>query len=184
VSTSSGIITTVAGTGQWAYSGDGGLATSATLYYPGGVTVDASGNLYIADTSNHRIRMVSASSGIITTVAGTGQWAYSGDGGLATSATLYDPRGVTVDASGNLYIADTNNHRVRATQHYCYLKVSEVPVLSVISLRAIVGAIVSVTFLVLLIVGIQARRLKNRPVKPFGIYVALRSSPPSDVYSP
>jgi trimeric autotransporter adhesin len=113
VSKSSGIITTVAGTKDGAFSGDGGPATSARLYAPSGVTLDALGNLYIADTYNNRIRMVSESSGIITTVAGTGTYNYSGDGGLATSATLFHPSGVTVDASGNLYIADFGNSRIR-----------------------------------------------------------------------
>jgi trimeric autotransporter adhesin len=180
VSKSSGIITTVAGNGVGAYSGDGGPATNATLNNPRSVTVDASGNLYIADAGNNRIRMVTKSSGTITTVAGTGVGAYSGDGGPAASATLNNPSGVTLDASGNLYIADLGNYRVRATGHYCYHQVLET---NRTTLSAIVGAIVCITFLILLIVVIQARRLKNKPVKPFGIYVALRSSPPSDTYS-
>jgi trimeric autotransporter adhesin len=113
VSKSSGIITTVAGAGTYGYSGNGGQATSATLNFPCGISVDASGNIYIADVFNHCIRMVSMSSGIITTVAGTGKSGYSGDGGLATSATLYLPFDVTVDASGHLYIADSYNNRIR-----------------------------------------------------------------------
>jgi trimeric autotransporter adhesin len=108
-----GIITTVAGDGTTGYKGDGGLATSAGLYYPQGVAVDASGNIYIADTVNHRIRLVTKSTGIITTVAGDGTIEYKGDGGLATSAGLYFPYGVAVDASGNIYIADYYNHRIR-----------------------------------------------------------------------
>jgi trimeric autotransporter adhesin len=112
VTKSTGIISTVAGIGFYGYSGDGGLATSAALYYPHGVTVDVSGNIYIADTFNHRIRMVTKSTGIISTVAGTG-YGYRGDGGLATSAALKDTRGVAVDASGNIYIADTYNNRIR-----------------------------------------------------------------------
>jgi trimeric autotransporter adhesin len=113
VTKSTGIITTVAGDGTGGYTGDGGLATSAGLYYPQDVAVDASGNIYIADYDNHRIRMVTKSTGIITTVAGDGSRGYTGDGGLATSARLYNPQGVAVDASGNIYIADTGNHRVR-----------------------------------------------------------------------
>jgi trimeric autotransporter adhesin len=113
VTKSTGIITTVAGDVTYGYSGDGGLATSAALYYPSGVAVDASGNMYIADTDNKRIRLVTKSTGIITTVAGNGTRGYSGDGGLATSATLDDPSGVAVDASGNMYIADTDNKRIR-----------------------------------------------------------------------
>ncbi|HEY6343299.1 MAG TPA: protease pro-enzyme activation domain-containing protein [Bryobacteraceae bacterium] len=109
----SGTITTVAGqSGSFGYSGDGGLATSAKLYGPYGLAVDASGNLYIADRFNYRARMVSTS-GVITTVAGNGNCCYGGDGGVATNAELDAPSGVTVDASGNLYIADTFNERVR-----------------------------------------------------------------------
>src|ERR1017187_7388867 len=108
----SGIITTVAGNGTgFSFSGDGGPATSATFYDPAGVAVDTSGNLFIADEGNSRIRKVSAS-GIITTVAGGGTGGL-GDGGPATSASLYEPAGVAVDASGNLFIADTLNNRIR-----------------------------------------------------------------------
>ena len=110
---SNGIITTVAGIGgQGGYSGDGGQATSAKLRAPQSVTVDASGNLYIADMLNERIRRVDTS-GIITTVAGTGTAGFSGDGGTATAAMLSTPVGVGVDASGAVYVADLDNHRVR-----------------------------------------------------------------------
>jgi uncharacterized protein (TIGR03437 family) len=108
----SGMISTVAGTGSSGYSGDGGPATSAQLNEPFGVAVDASGNLYIADTYNNRVRKVSTS-GIITTVAGNGSVGYSGDGGPGASARLNNPYAVTVDASGNLYIVDSDNCRVR-----------------------------------------------------------------------
>jgi sugar lactone lactonase YvrE len=108
----SGIITTVAGTGIWGYSGDGGPATSAKLKAPRNVALDGSGNLYIADTDGHRIRQVSPS-GTITTVAGTGTSGYSGDGGPAANAQLAGPSGVAVDGSGNLFIADTGNFRIR-----------------------------------------------------------------------
>jgi uncharacterized repeat protein (TIGR01451 family) len=107
-----GIITTVAGNGSSGYSGDGGPATSAKLYEPYGIAVDASGNLYIADRFNYRVRMVSTS-GVIKTVAGNGSCCYAGDGGAATSALLGAPSGVAVDASGDLYIADTSNNRIR-----------------------------------------------------------------------
>ena len=110
---STGIISTVAGTGETRYSGDGGLATSAKVYSPFGVAVDASGYIYIADAGNSRIRMVTTSTGKISTVAGNGESGYSGDGVLATSAQLYAPTGVAVDASGNIYIADGENHRIR-----------------------------------------------------------------------
>jgi sugar lactone lactonase YvrE len=113
VTASTGIITTVAGNGTAGYSGDGGPATSAELDTPFGVAVDASGNLYIVDVNNDRIRKVTASTGIITTVAGNGTFGYSGDGGAAISAELYTPLGVAVDASGNIYIADSGNNRIR-----------------------------------------------------------------------
>ncbi|MGA2351413.1 MAG: MBG domain-containing protein, partial [Terracidiphilus sp.] len=108
-----GIINTLAGNGTSGYAGDGGLATGAPLSAPSGIAVDASGNLYIADSSNQRIRKVAASTGVITTVAGNGVAGYSGDGGLATSAELYNPRAVAIDSSGNIYIVDISNNRVR-----------------------------------------------------------------------
>lgn len=110
--TTDGVITTVAGTGVVGYSGDEGPATSAQLNTPNGLSIDAEGNLYIADTYNNTIRKV-ATDGVITTVAGTGGFGYSGDGGQATSAQLKSPNGVAVDAAGNLYITDSTNHRIR-----------------------------------------------------------------------
>jgi len=116
-------IYTVAGTGTAGFSGDGGPATSAELRNPDGVAVDGAGNLLIADTSNDRIRVVAASTGTfygramtagdIYTVAGTGTFGFSGDGGAATNADLGGPDGVAVDGAGNLLIADTDNNRVR-----------------------------------------------------------------------
>jgi sugar lactone lactonase YvrE len=106
-----GIITTVAGNGG-AILGDGGAATNASLNGPNGVTMDAFGNLFIADSGNGRIRKVDTN-GIITTVAGNGNYGYSGDGGAATNASLAIPFGITVDAYGNLYIADTYNASIR-----------------------------------------------------------------------
>jgi uncharacterized protein (TIGR03437 family) len=110
-----GVITTVAGTnGSPGFSGDGGQAKSAKLHGPTGIAVDSSGNLYIADTSNKRIRKVDTS-GIITTFAGSANVFSSGvgDGGLATSANLNLPKGVALDSAGNVYIADFGNFRVR-----------------------------------------------------------------------
>ncbi len=112
-----GIITTVAGNGEDGFSGDGGPATSATFDTISGVAVDTSGNLYIADSHNQRIRKVGLD-GIITTVAGSGDTGYfnggfSGDNGPATSALLSQPADVAVDAAGNLYIADEQNDRIR-----------------------------------------------------------------------
>ncbi len=108
----SGTITTVAGIGDYGYSGDGGPAVNAKLNVPHSVAVDVSGNLFIADTSNQRIRKVGVT-GIITTVAGNGTTGYSGDGSLATSAQFSFPVGVAVDAAGNLYVADEANSRIR-----------------------------------------------------------------------
>jgi uncharacterized protein (TIGR03437 family) len=113
---SNGVITTVAGNGMPGYSGDNGPATSAKLYGPKGVAVDSAGNLYIADTSNQRIRKVL--NGVIATAAGNGpdlygNGGYSGDNGPATSARLNQPWGVAVDFAGNLFIADYGNNRIR-----------------------------------------------------------------------
>jgi uncharacterized protein (TIGR03437 family) len=107
-----GRITTIAGNGTYGYSGDGGPAAAAQLSYPGGIAVDRSGNLYIADYDNHRIRMVSPA-GAITTIAGNGAPGYSGDGGPAANAQLHYPNGVAVDAANNIYIADSFNSCIR-----------------------------------------------------------------------
>jgi len=107
-----GVITTVAGNGEFGFSGDGGLATAARLNHPSGVTLDGVGNLFIADNFNHRIRRVSPS-GIISTVAGDGIRGFSGDGGPGTAAQLNFPLGVAVDVEGNLFIADSANQRIR-----------------------------------------------------------------------
>ena len=107
-----GVITTFAGTGVAGFAGDGGPATEARLSFPNGVAVAGDGNVYVADTGNHRIRMIDAS-GTITTVAGTGVFGYGGDDGLATEAQLSFPSGVAVDASGDVYVADAGNGRVR-----------------------------------------------------------------------
>jgi hypothetical protein len=113
ITVSTGIIATVAGNGTQGYSGDGGQATSAELYTPGGATPDGAGNLYISDAQNNRVRKVSLATGVITTVAGTGTGGYSGDGGLATSAKLSAPVSVAFDSAGNFYVADYENNVVR-----------------------------------------------------------------------
>jgi trimeric autotransporter adhesin len=113
VTASSGIITTVAGTGTASYSGDGGQATTATLNGPSGVALDTTGNIYIADTRNYRIRKVTVSTGVITTVAGNGNSGSASDNAAATSTPLSSPHDVAVDASGNIFIADSKNSLIR-----------------------------------------------------------------------
>ena len=110
--TAGGIISTLAGNGISGFSGDGGLAANAELWGPSGITVDASGSIFVADTGNQRIRKITGS-GEITTVAGTGTYGLSGDEGAAVLAQLNAPWDVAVDGSGNLFIADTWNHRIR-----------------------------------------------------------------------
>lgn len=107
-----GVISTVAGNGTPGYSGDGGLAIAAQLNFPTGVAVDFAGNLYVVDTANERIRKVTPE-GVISTVAGNGTAGFSGDGGPATAAQLDTLDGVAVDSTGNLYIADSFNFRIR-----------------------------------------------------------------------
>jgi len=120
ITAATGTIATVAGdgyinpnTGEGGYSGDNGQATQAELNFPQGVTVDASGNLFIADTNNQRIRRVDGVSGIITTVAGDGTQGGSGDTGLATGAELNQPFAVAFDSNGNMYIPDSGNNKIR-----------------------------------------------------------------------
>jgi sugar lactone lactonase YvrE len=106
-------ITTIAGNGTQGYSGNLGPATSAAIDSPTGIALDASSNLYLADTHNHRVREINANTGVITTIAGTGSPGYSGDTAAATAANLALPHGLTSDSAGNLYLADTANHRIR-----------------------------------------------------------------------
>jgi streptogramin lyase len=112
VSSLTGFITTIAGTGTAGYTGDGGAATAARLNGPESVTVSASGDLYVADRANNVIRRFTIG-GTIATFAGTGTAGYSGDGGSATAAKLNGPAGIAIDASGVVYVADTSNQRVR-----------------------------------------------------------------------
>jgi sugar lactone lactonase YvrE len=109
----SGIITTVAGTGQAGYSGDGGPATQAQLNSPYGIALDTANNLYIVDRLNACIRMVEAATGVIRTIAGTGQPGFSGDGGPAHRAQLQEPNDIVLDDQGRAFIADVRDHRVR-----------------------------------------------------------------------
>ncbi len=110
--TNTGSISTIAGNGTAGYSGDGGHATVAKVRGPMGIAVDGSGNIYFAEALNHVIRKISTS-GIISTIAGTGTSGYNGDDIPATDAKLYSPYGVDVDNAGNIYFADVNNYRVR-----------------------------------------------------------------------
>lgn len=113
VTKSSGLITTVAGTGNPSYSGDNILATSADLWVPIAVAVDSTGNIYISDQSNARIRKVDATLGIITTVAGNGTKGSAGDGGPAINANLYTPSGIAVNAAGDIWIPDQAVYKIR-----------------------------------------------------------------------
>jgi hypothetical protein len=126
----SGIISTVAGNGTQGFSGDGGQATAAALYYPVGVDFDATGNLFISDESNNRIRKVSTI-GVINTVVGNGTSGYNGDGGQATSTALCYPSGVCFDPSGNMFISDSENNRIR--------KVNTLGIISTIAGNGTVG---------------------------------------------
>jgi uncharacterized protein (TIGR03437 family) len=108
-----GIITTVAGTGAVGLAGDGGLATSSAMSSPYSVAVDSSGNFVIADYGNNRIRRVDKTSGNISTIAGTGNIGFAGDAAAATAAILHLPTGVAFDSSGNVYLADSLNNRIR-----------------------------------------------------------------------
>jgi trimeric autotransporter adhesin len=111
--TSIGTISTVAGTGAWGYSGDGGKATSAKLTQPTCVVLDSAGNLYIGDGATNTVRKVRAGTGIISAYAGNGTVGYGGDGGPAISASMYGPTACALDASGNLYVADEANNVIR-----------------------------------------------------------------------
>jgi uncharacterized protein (TIGR03437 family) len=108
----SGIITTVAGTGRFGFSGDGGPAASATLSLPSRLALDGIGNLYISEMGNNRVRRISPG-GIISTLAGSGDYGFRGDGGGAASAAFTFPWGLAADQAGNVYITDTGNNRVR-----------------------------------------------------------------------
>jgi DNA-binding beta-propeller fold protein YncE len=114
VDAQTGIITTWAGSGEAGYSGDGGPATRARLNEPYGIAIDKAANLYIADRHNHCVRRVDGVSGVITTFAGNGAAAFSGDGGRASRAGMVEPNGLALDpAQGRLFIADVADHRVR-----------------------------------------------------------------------
>jgi sugar lactone lactonase YvrE len=108
-----GVIETVAGDGTAGFTGDGGPATAAALNRPRDIEIGPRGRLFIADTENHRVRVVDLESGVIGTVAGNGEAAFAGDGALAAAASLWRPFGVAFDPAGDLYISDTYNNRIR-----------------------------------------------------------------------
>jgi sugar lactone lactonase YvrE len=110
--TTDSTITTVAGLGTPGYADNGGVAVNAQLHYPESVALDSTGNLYIADFINNRVRMVNTS-GVISTIAGSGKFGNTGDGGPALDALMYFPCGVAVDGSGNVYVIDDGNDRIR-----------------------------------------------------------------------
>ncbi len=109
----SGIITTVAGNGSGGLGADGIAATASAFNFPNSIKLDTSGNMYIVDGGNHRVRKVNAATGIVSTIAGMGSGGFSGDGGVATLAKLYNPQDICIDNQGNLYIADYWNNRIR-----------------------------------------------------------------------
>src|SRR5262249_36019581 len=110
-----GIITTIAGTGEWGYSGDKSDAKASVFAGPKGIRCDADGNIFVVDCENHCIRRIDAKTNIVTTVAG-GRKGTGGDGGPAAQAGMDRPHGCVLSPSGGLYIADSNNHRVRFVQ--------------------------------------------------------------------
>jgi sugar lactone lactonase YvrE len=113
IKVSNGVPTTIAGVGTPGAGGDNGLATNAQLNQPNGVAVDTAGNVYIADTLNHKIRKITVATGIITTIAGNNSPGFGGDNGPAIGAILNQPYGLVLDVNGNIYIADTGNNRIR-----------------------------------------------------------------------
>ena len=113
ISATTGVITTVAGNGTQGFDGDGVEAVASLIDSPAGLAVDSSGNLYISDSHNYRVRRINAATGEITTVAGTGSAGFSGDSGAATAAALALPQGLSVDQQGIIYLADSANHRLR-----------------------------------------------------------------------
>ncbi|APW60971.1 SMP-30/gluconolactonase/LRE family protein [Paludisphaera borealis] len=110
---SDGVVDDLAGTGQPGFSGDGGPAVQAVVNQPFDLVYNAAGDLFFADTGNHRVRRVDATTGVVTTIAGNGEKGFSGDGGPATAARMDEPYGLAIDPDGNLYFADRLNRRIR-----------------------------------------------------------------------
>lgn len=141
-----GIITTIAGNNAYAHSGDGGLAVNASLFDPSGVTVDTSGNVYIAQYDDSRIRKIDITTGVINTIAGTGVNSFSGDNGLAVNATLRSPIGLTLDNTGNLLICDNQNLRIRKLFTHASSAPTGNPVISITAPTTTVCNGTSITF--------------------------------------
>ncbi|MCW3123120.1 MAG: hypothetical protein JWQ38_2612 [Flavipsychrobacter sp.] len=125
-----GIITTIAGDGTLAYGGDNGPATNASMHFPMSMAIDNAGNVFFADKTNNRVRKISTS-GIMTTIAGTGAYNYTGDGGPATDATLENPIGVAFDIAGNLYVSNAGNGTIR--------KIDNAGIISTVAGTGIIG---------------------------------------------
>jgi gliding motility-associated-like protein len=141
-----GVITTLAGNADYAHSGDGGLAVNASLFPPTGVVVDVSGNVYIAQYDDSRIRKIDIATGIINTIAGTGENGFSGDNGLAINAMLRSPIGLAFDKSGDLYICDNQNLRIRKLYTHADAAPTGKPVISISSPTTIVCNNAGITF--------------------------------------
>ncbi|CAN5389930.1 hypothetical protein BH11BAC3_BH11BAC3_02500 [soil metagenome] len=146
VDAGTGIITTIAGNNAYAYSGDGGLAINASLFDPSGVIVDLSGNVYIAEYDDSRIRKIDIATGIIHTIAGNGQNGFSGDNGIAVNATLKSPLGLAFDNGGDLLICDNQNLRIRKLYTNAIAPPTGSPVISITASSTSVCNGASITF--------------------------------------
>ncbi len=146
VNAGTGIISTIAGNNAYAHSGDGGLAVNASLFDPSGVMVDASGNVYISQYDDSRIRKIDVATGVINTIAGTGVNGFSGDNGLAVNATLRSPVGLAIDNAGDLLICDNFNLRIRKLYTHAAAPPTGSPVITITASTTTVCSSASITF--------------------------------------